>query len=110
VYRRLLSFILPAFVAAAPFTARAASLRSAGGVEVVEVQRAGAADLVLVGSGFDAGLRQGMVCRVTRGPAVIGEVLLVALRDHCAAALILNLASGQAIRSGDVAAVKIIKT
>jgi hypothetical protein len=109
--RHLPRFCLLALVAAAPFTVRAASVRvAAGKAEVVAVQPAHAADLVLLSSGFDAGLRQGMVCRVTRGAATIGEVLLVGLRSNCSAALILNLAPGQSIHAGDVAAIKVLKT
>ena len=79
-------------------------------VHVVAIQPTRIADLVLLGGGFDAGLRQGMVCRVTRGPTEIAEVLLVELRPGCSAALILNLAPRQSIRAGDTASVKILKT
>ncbi len=106
---RLPSLCLLALVAAAPFTVRAASVRS-GAAEVVGVQATRTADLVLLGAGFDAGLRQGMVCRITRSAVVIGEVLLADLRSNCSAALILNLAPGQSIRAGDVAAIKVLKT
>ena len=68
------------------------------------------ADLVLLGGGFDAGLRQGMVCRVTRGATEIAEVLLVELRPTCSAALILNLAPKQSIHAGDLARIKVLKT
>ena len=73
---------------------------------VVAVQAASAADLVVLGSGFDAGLRQGMVCRVTRGATEVGEILLVDLRPTCSSALILSMAPKQSIRPGDLAAVK----
>jgi len=77
---------------------------------VVSVQSAGAADLVLLGAGFDAGLREGMVCRITRAATTVADVQLVGLRSNCSAALILNLAPGQSIRAGDLASVKILKT
>ena len=105
---RLLQSSLLALAAATPFTARAAV--ASGSAEVVAVQPTRVADLVLLGHGFDAGLRQGMVCRVTRGGAAIAEVLLVELRPACASALIVSLAPGQSIRAGDVASVKILKT
>ncbi|HVS51422.1 MAG TPA: hypothetical protein VHD62_03625 [Opitutaceae bacterium] len=66
--------------------------------------------MVLLDHGFDAGLRQGMVCRVTRGPTEVAEVLLVDLRPTCAAALITNLAPKQSIHAGDLASIKILKT
>ncbi len=102
--RRLLQSSLLALAAATPFAAFGAVV--SGSAEVVAVQPARSADLVLLGRGFDAGLRQGMVCRVTRGGAEVAEVLLVAVRPACSAALILG---GQAIRAGDVATIKTVK-
>jgi hypothetical protein len=106
--RRLLQSSLLALVAATPFTARAASVL--GALEVVAVQPSRVADLVLLGRGFDAGLRQGMVCRVTRGDADIAEILLVEVRPTCSAALITSVAPKQSIHAGDAAALKILKT
>jgi hypothetical protein len=77
---------------------------------IIAVQPTRVADLVMLSGGFDAGLRQGMVCRVTRGGAEIAEVLLVGLRPTCSAALILNLALHQSIRAGDLASIKLLKT
>ena len=82
---------------------------AAPSASVVAVQPTRVADLVLLDRGFDAGLRQGMVCRITRGAAEIAEVLLVELRPSCSAALILNASSHQAIRAGDTASIKILK-
>lgn len=106
--RRLLQSSLLALVAVAPFSVRAAV--ASGSAGVVAVQPTRAADLVLLGNGFNAGLRQGMVCRVTRNGAAVAEVLLVDLRPACASALIVSLAPGQSVRAGDVASVKILKT
>lgn len=106
--RRLLQSSLLALVAAAPFTARAASVP--GLAEVVTVQPTRVADLVILGHGFDAGLRQGMICRVTRGGAEVAELVLVDLRPTCASALIVTQAAGQSIRAGDLASVKVLKT
>ena len=106
--RRVLQSSLLALVALAPFSVRAAV--ASGSAEVVAVQPTRVADLVLLGRGFDAGLRQGMVCRVTRGGTEIAEVLLVELRPNCSAALILNLASKQSIHAGDTASIKVLKT
>jgi hypothetical protein len=108
MFRRLLQSSLLALVAAVPFTARAAF--APGSTEVVALQPGRHADLVLLGHGFDAGLRQGMVCRVSRGGSEVAEVLLVELRPTCSAALILNLAPGQSIRVGDLTRVKVLKT
>ena len=108
MFRRLLQSSLLALVAATPFTARAAG--AAGSAEVVAVQPMRVADLVILGHGFDAGLRQGMVCRVTRGGAEVAEIILVDLRPSCASALIVAQAAGQSIRAGDLASVKILKT
>jgi hypothetical protein len=101
---------LLAFVLAAPGVAGAAGSLSVAPAAVVGVRPTRVADLVLLGAGFDAGLRQGMVCRVTRGEAEIAEVLLVEMRDRASAALILSLAPRQSIRAGDIATVKTFKT
>jgi hypothetical protein len=78
--------------------------------EVVAVQPVATADLILLSQGYDAGLRQGMVCRLARGSSEVAEVLLVDLRPSCSAALILNVAARQAIRPGDVATIKVSKS
>ena len=77
---------------------------------VVADQPTRIADLVMLNGGFDAGLRQGMVCRVTRGTAEIAEVILVELRPTCSAALIVNVAPKQSIRAGDAASIKVQKS
>ena len=77
---------------------------------VVGIQPNRVADLVMINAGFDAGLRQGMVCRITRGATEVAEVLLVEVRPTCSAALITSLAPKQSIHAGDVAALKILKT
>jgi hypothetical protein len=77
---------------------------------VVAIESARAADLVLLTDGFNAGLRQGMVCRVARGSTEVGEILLVDLRPSCSAALILSVAPRQSIRPGDIVTVKVLKS
>ena len=106
--RRVLQSSLLVLVALAPSSVRAAV--ASGSAAVVAIQPTRVADLVLLNGGFDAGLRQGMVCRVTRGGTDIAEVLLVELRPSCSAALILNLAPKQSIRAGDTASIKVLKT
>ncbi|MFH1499704.1 MAG: hypothetical protein ABII82_17980 [Verrucomicrobiota bacterium] len=109
MFRR--SFNLPALLAVvtllvSPVLQAMPVVRTVAPAKVVAVQAARAADLVVLGDGFAAGLRQGMVCRVTRGGAEIGDILLVDLRSGAATALILNLAPGQRIQPGDTAAVR----
>jgi len=88
----------------------ASGLAAAPTAAVVAVEPTRVADLVMLNGGFDAGLRQGMVCRVTRGATEIAEVLLVELRPACSAALIVSVVSGQSIRAGDVATIKVLKS
>jgi hypothetical protein len=106
--RRFVRATLLALLAAAPFSVRAAT--AANLAAVVAVQPTRVADLVLLSNGFNAGLRQGMVCRITRGTTEVAEVLLVDLRPSCSAALILSVAPRQSIRAGDLASIKILKT
>jgi hypothetical protein len=99
-----------AALAAFVFSLSSFVMAAAPAASVVAIEQNRVADLILLSRGFDAGLRQGMVCRVTRGATEIAEVLLVELRPTCSAALILNVAPKQAIRSGDVASIKILKS
>ena len=97
-------------LAAVPFPGRAAAARPPGLVPVVALASSRAADLVILGGGYDSDLRAGMVCSVTRAGAPVGEILLVELRPTCCAALILSLEPKQSIRAGDLAGMKILKT
>jgi hypothetical protein len=108
MFRRILSFTTLALAASAPFAVQAANVAPVA--EVAAVQPTRVADLVLLSSGFNAGLRQGMVCRISRGTTEVAEVLLVELRPNCSAALILSVAAKQSIRAGDAASIKILKT
>jgi hypothetical protein len=85
-------------------------VHAAPAATVVAIQPTRVADLVLLRGGFDAGLRQGMICRVTRGNSEIAEVILVDLCPSHSAALIVNVAPKQSIRAGDYASIKILKT
>jgi hypothetical protein len=98
------------FIASAKSTAaQIQAVRSVSGASVVAVEATRVADVVLLGSGFEAGLRQGMVFSITRAGSKIGEVVLVELRPRASAALIVLLLPGQTIRSGDTATVKTLK-
>jgi len=79
-------------------------------IEVTAIEQTTVADLVILSRGYNAGLRQGMVCRVTRGQSEVAEVILVDLRPDCSAALILSMAANQSIRAQDVAAIKVFKS
>lgn len=79
-------------------------------VAVATIEQTPITDLVLLNRGFDAGLRQGMLCRISREGTEIAEVLLVELRPVCSAALIVSVAPKQTIRVGDVASIKVLKS
>lgn len=84
--------------------------RSVGEARIERVAGLPAADLVLLDSGFHAGLREGMICTVSRGGETIGELLLVDLRPRAASALILDIAQGASLQSGDHVAVKTVSS
>lgn len=86
------------------------AVAAAPAASVAAVQPTRVADLVLLDRGFDAGLRQGMVCRIARGAEEVAEIIVVEVRPACSAALIVSVASRRAIRTGDLATVKLIKT
>lgn len=111
MFRRLfIAFVL--LPAASTTVVQAAGLvasRSVEAASVVTVRATRVADVVLLGAGFEAGFRQGMVFSVTRSGAPVGEVVLVDVRPRAGAALILQLVPGQSIQSGDTATVKTLK-
>ena len=104
--RRLLSLFLAGVL---PVVAQAAAAAPRAGT-VLAVEAGSVADLVVLDAGFDGGLRQGMLCRLVREGREIGEVVLVALRPAVSAALITRLAGDQAVRPGDVALLKLLKS
>ena len=83
---------------------------SVDAARISRVESTPSADLVLIDAGHEAGLRQGMVCVATREGARLGELLLVDLRMSSSSALILDLESGAALRSGDRVAVKTVSS
>ena len=78
--------------------------------EVLGVQSIHSADIVLINQGYNAGLRQGMVCRLSRDGSEIAEVLLVELRPSCGAALIIKVGASESIHRGDAATIKVLKS
>ena len=101
--------LLAAAVSASAETVVAAARQSAsiGATTVSAVQPTDAADVILLATGFSAGLRQGMICQVTRGPKLVAELVLVDLRAHAGAGLITSLQVDEVIRPGDTVTVKI---
>ncbi len=67
------------------------------------------ADLVLIAGGYDSGFRNGMVCLVRNAEdEVVGEILLVEVRNECAAGVILELESGRVIEPGQAVVIKTV--
>ena len=77
---------------------------------VLEVASGRVADLVVLGGGFRSGLRVGMVARVTREGAPVGELVIVDLRESAASALIVSLSPERVVRQGDITSVKVFKS
>lgn len=103
---RLLGFVI-AFTGATSLWAESVE-RSVGSARITRVAKLPAADLVVLDAGFEAGLRQGMVCTVKRDGEVVGELLVADLRPSAATALILDISSGRSLQSGDLVAVKTV--
>ena len=77
---------------------------------VIGFHRGESADLVLVVGGFDSGVRQGMLCTVSRGGVNLAELLITEARaSHCSA-LLVKSHPNRAIRKGDSVSVKSFKT
>lgn len=106
--RRTLNRFVFALFAFAPFAGYSSAVVPT--IEVAAIQQTRVADLVILNRGYDAGLRQGMVCRVNRGQAEIAEVILVDLRPESSVALILKIAANESIRARDLIAIKVFKS
>jgi len=85
------------------------SLYSPNAAPVAEVVPTLAADVVILDGGHEQGLRLGMVCRVTRGPRPVGELIIIESRSDRAAGLILDLVEDSTIQAGDIARIKTIQ-
>ena len=99
---------LLALAAAASILVYAAGV--AGEAMVMAVHPTRIADLVMLDAGFEAGLRPGMICHIMRGDREIAEVILVQIRPNHSAALIANIGPRQAIRVGDSARIKLLRS
>ena len=77
------------------------SAESNGQANVVEVVVGRSADLVVLASGYDAGLRPGTVCTVFRAGQPFGSIVVADASEHRAVALILSLDGGARINPGD---------
>lgn len=84
--------------------------RSIGEARIVHIEVMPSADLVVLDAGYEAGLRQSMICQVSRSGESVGKLLLVQLRQKSSIALILNLTSGRSLHNGDTVAVQTVST
>ena len=84
------------------------SIYPTGQTTVFGVAETPVTDVVILNNGLDQGFRLGMLCQVSRPGQFVADLILVDVRDNRAAGLILNLESGQAIRSGDAVNIKTI--
>ncbi len=85
------------------------SLYSPNAAPVAEVVPTLAADVVIIDGGLEQGIRLGMVCRVTRGIAPIGELIIIESRSDRSAGLILELVEDSTIQAGDIARIKTLQ-
>ena len=85
------------------------TLYSPNAAVVSEIMPTLAADVVILAGGLKQGLRRGMVCRVTRGPQVVGELIIIESRSDRSAGLILELVEASTIQAGDIARIKTIQ-
>ncbi|MCU0791797.1 MAG: hypothetical protein MUE42_02840 [Opitutaceae bacterium] len=103
-------FLVAASLGAASAWAEVAAQRSVGGAQIRHISSSSTADLVILDAGHEAGLREGMVCTVSRAGRRVGELLLVDLRPRAASALIIDLAPDLGFQLGDHVSVKTVST
>lgn len=85
------------------------SIYSPNAATVSAVVSSLAADVVILDGGLEQGMRIGMVCRINRGTASIGELIIIESRSDRSAGLILELVDDSTIQAGDIARVKTLQ-
>ena len=66
-------------------------------------------DIVLLDNGLDQGFRNGMICQVFRGEHLLGEIILVEVREDRSAGLITSLSGESPIRFNDLVKIKTVQ-
>ena len=85
------------------------SLYSPNAAPVSKIVPTLAADVVILDGGLEQGIRLGMVCRVSRGFQVVGELIIIESKSDRSAGLILELSEDSFIQAGDVARIKTLQ-
>jgi hypothetical protein len=96
-----LSRVNPAFVEE--------SLTPSGRTYVLEVAVTAQADIVLLANGLDQNFRTGALCEAIRGESVVAELVLVAVTDTHAAALIVSASDDVILVPGDFIKLKTVQ-
>jgi hypothetical protein len=85
------------------------TLYSPNAAPVAKVIPSLAADVVILDGGLEQGISLGMICRVTRGFAEIGELIIIESTSDRSAGLILELSDDTSIQKGDFARIKTLE-
>jgi len=83
-----------------------ASAESDGRALVSSVVAGRSADLLVLDGGYASGLRPGVVCTLSRAGASLGSVIVAESSRSRSVALVLELAPGAVVASGDAVAVR----
>lgn len=83
----------PAFVTAA--------VVDAGMSEVSDILETDSGDFIILRNGLNAGYQRGQVLEVIRGNQYVGSIVLIAVEEVAAAAMIRDLAPNATIQLGD---------
>ena len=85
------------------------SIYSPNSAPVSQILPTLAADVVILDGGLEQGIRLGMVCRVSRGFQVVGELIIIESKSDRSAGLILELSKDSFIQAGDIARIKTLQ-
>jgi hypothetical protein len=77
--------------------------------KLVAVDSLPSADIVFLGGGLRDGLQAGMVCEVSRGQQLSGQIIIIEVSSTQSAALITTLQQHSTLQAGDIARVQTIK-
>lgn len=85
------------------------TIHPSGRALVFGLAQANEHDIVLLDNGYDQGFRTGMICEIYRTENLIGEIILVEVREDRAAGLITALHGSEPIRFNDLAQIKTVQ-
>lgn len=92
----------------APEAAGTISFTESNAASVTAIYAGNAADVIILGAGYEQNFCTGAFCRVERAGVPVAEIIIAEASRERAAALIIQLENNQTIQTGDTVKLKTI--